>query len=556
MSTDLALSPTPLPAEMRARVAASLERPVEFLDLATLRRAGIASAVRELRSKPRDAVVAVATETDRRFLGDTVLLAALVTPADRHLQWVDGVPRGTGRLAIPGLAARMALGTGLGGLALLQNRAIADRVVRDRGPRRTADGVERCLYLKPTLQFGLQVGGSVAHVAGVANAMAAEGLDVEMLANDAQPMVAPEVRQHAVRPSFLPGYPFELNSHRYHQVFFAAAEARARAWRPQVIYQRYVLNDLTGPRLRRELGIPLVLEFNGSEVWVQRHWGSPLRFEDASSRIERANLHAADVVVVVSDAVRDQAIERGAAPEKVLVYPNCVDTDVFDPARFDAEACRRRREALGVPADALLFTFVGTFGKWHGADVLAQAIRDLADARAPWLAERRAHFLFVGDGLTAPAVRSMLAGEATRGLVTLAGLQPQADTPATLAASDVLLSPHVPNADGSPFFGSPTKLFEYLAMARPIVASDLDQIGQVMRGWRPGEAPRPRDASSPFGLMVEPGDVRDLISALERTAALAPAEREAMGAAARELASGAFSWRANVRAVLAAARGA
>ena len=55
-----------------------------------------------------------------------------------------------------------------------------------------------------------------------------------------------------------------------------------------------------------------------------------------------------------------------------------------------------------------------------------------------------------------------------------------ARAPSYLAACDILASPHVPNADGTPFFGSPTKLFEYMAMGKCIVASDLDQVGEIL----------------------------------------------------------------------------
>ena len=59
------------------------------------------------------------------------------------------------------------------------------------------------------------------------------------------------------------------------------------------------------------------------------------------------------------------------------------------------------------------------------------------------------------------------------------GLIPQEKGPQYLAVADILVAPHVPNPDGTPFFGSPTKLFEYMAMGRGIVASNLDQIGEV-----------------------------------------------------------------------------
>jgi glycosyltransferase involved in cell wall biosynthesis len=410
----------------------------------------------------------------------------------------------------------------------------------------------RCLYLKPTLSFGASVGGSVAHVAGVANALARSGVAVRLLSAHEQPLVTSPCTQRVVPPRFLISFPFEVNSYRYQPLILRAARDEARRNPPDFIYQRFALNDMSGVLLRERLKVPLVLEFNGSEVWAQRHWGERLRFEALAERIERVNLRHADLIVVVSQPLVEQAVALGAARERVLFYPNGIDPLVFDPARFVADDRPRARAELGVPPDADLLTFVGTFGSWHGTDVLAAAVRRLIENDRSWLERHRVHFLYVGDGALAPRVRSRLGEDLGRPFVTLAGIQPQSATPRTLAASDILLSPHVPNPDGTPFFGSPTKLFEYMAMGKPIVASDLDQIGWVLKGWRPGEPP-PAPASSGVsraGLLVEPGNVDALVSGIRRAVEMPGPEREALGREARRLVLESFTWDRNVAAVL------
>jgi len=392
----------------------------------------------------------------------------------------------------------------------------------------------------------------VAHVAGVANALARSGIAVRLLSSIEQPLVAPPTQQIVVPPAFLISFPFELNSHRYQGVFLRAARREAARAVPDFIYQRYALNDMSGVLLRERLGVPLVLEFNGSEVWAQRHWGERLRFEALAERIERASLRHADLVVVVSQPLVEQAVSLGTSRERVLFYPNGIDPHAFDPARFGPDARRRARETLGVPTDADLLTFVGTFGTWHGTDVLASAIRRLIDEERAWLERHRLHFLYVGDGALGPRVRAILGDGGGAPFVTLAGMRPQAETPATLAASDILLSPHVPNPDGTPFFGSPTKLFEYMAMAKPIVASDLDQIGWVLKGWRPGEPPPKAGAAgrTRAAILVDPGSVDSLIAGIRRAVEMPRGEREALGAEARRLVTESFTWDRNVAAVL------
>jgi glycosyltransferase involved in cell wall biosynthesis len=97
------------------------------------------------------------------------------------------------------------------------------------------------------------------------------------------------------------------------------------------------------------------------------------------------------------------------------------------------------------------------------------------------------------------------------------------------------VSPHVAAKDGSEFFGSPTKLFEYLAMARPVVASRLGQIADVI-------------VDGENGLLVEPNDAQALARAIERLAD-DTSMRGRMGAQARRTVIDRFTWQQNAARV-------
>jgi glycosyltransferase involved in cell wall biosynthesis len=130
-------------------------------------------------------------------------------------------------------------------------------------------------------------------------------------------------------------------------------------------------------------------------------------------------------------------------------------------------------------------------------------------------------------------VRGILAGGGALDVCVFTGLVPQEEGPSYLAACDVLSSPHVPNADGSPFFGSPTKLFEYMAMGKAIVASNLEQIGEVLEHGR-------------TAWLVPPGDADALADGVRRLID-DPSLRAALGGAARTEVVARYTWREHTR---------
>lgn len=385
------------------------------------------------------------------------------------------------------------------------------------------------VYLRPGLDFGLHAGGSIGHIAGVVNNLDSFSASPVFISTDEIPTVRDDIETHYIRPddSFwdLKDIPYFNFNFRFIDRASGVLESRPVAF----VYQRYALSQYSGVALARRLGVPLVTEFNGSEVWVSRNWGGALKYDRLMEDIERLNVLAADLVVVVSQPIKDDLIGWGVEPERILVNPNGVDTKKYSPEIDGAPV--RGKYGFG---DRTVIGFIGTFGKWHGAEVLAESFGMLV-SRYPEYRDR-VRLLMIGDGLTMPLVKANLTKYDAAELATLTGMVPQPQGPAHLAAADILASPHVPNPDGTPFFGSPTKLFEYMAMGRGIAASELGQIGEILQH---GET----------ALLTEPGNAEDFMTALKKLID-EPDTRRRLAANARRAATEKHTWKEHTRRIV------
>jgi glycosyltransferase involved in cell wall biosynthesis len=468
---------------------------------------------------------ASATAVSRRPLKECILWLRGV----RRLTWQDRRQSVVRAMTVPpvhevvsGFASNLAtIARGLRTVRTLEALA------RQPRPGLWRDRPANALYLRTDHWFGLTSGGSVAHTSGVVNGLREIGIDLDLVSTDELSGIAADQRACLVAPQYegraiIKGA-VEL---AYNDTLVPDLEHRIAQSRPGFIYQRSSYMNFAGAAMRLRHGIPLVCEFNGPLRWVGKNWDREFDLLGGlSERIETLTLQAADLVVVVSATVRDLAVARGIAADRVLVNPNGVDTGIYRPD-IDASALRA---SLGLDGKIVL-GFIGTFGEWHGADKLASAYVKLR-TDCPDLASR-IHLLMIGDGPTRARAQSVIEQGGAAQAATFTGAVPQAQGPVYLAASDILVSPHVPNPDGSRFFGSPTKLFEYMAMGRGIVASDLDQIGEIL-------------SHGDTAWLVKPGDITDLASGLERLVDDGFL-RARLGAAAREEAIDRYTWRAHV----------
>ena len=398
----------------------------------------------------------------------------------------------------------------------------------DKSPhsREAPHATARVVYLRSTPGPGTQTGGAASHIKGVVEALEALGVEVQIISNDLIAGLDHSEDRFTVIPPQPGGGTRALFDIHNNLVFTRGSVPLVNVARPDFIYQRYARFSWAGVVASLRAKRPLFLEYNGSEVWVGRHWDR-VGSLDLLERYERLNLDAAARIFVVSDVERRNLEARGVRAEKIVVNPNGVDVERFRPGAGGADA---RRE-LGITDTDVVAGFVGTFGPWHGVEKFAEAIKEIPS-------EVRARFLLVGKGSLHAQVEKQLQAETRAGRVIFTGAVAHERVPALLDACDILVAPHVPLADGSEFFGSPTKIFEYMAMGKGIVASRLGQIGEVL-------------SDDETALLVEPGNVEQLRDALRRMIESREL-RERLGTRAREVAVQNHTWVHNARRVLEA----
>src|SRR6202007_1388594 len=107
-------------------------------------------------------------------------------------------------------------------------------------------------------------------------------------------------------------------------------------------------------------------------------------------KAEEIAFRQATAILVISEPVKADLVSRGVDARKILVNPNGADLESYAPASADEK--RRIRSTVGFTDEDCVVGFTGTFGWWHGIDVLAAAIPRIC-AEVPAV-----KFLLIGDG--------------------------------------------------------------------------------------------------------------------------------------------------------------
>ena len=233
-----------------------------------------------------------------------------------------------------------------------------------------------------------------------------------------------------------------------------------------LIYERYSLFLCAGVWLARRRGVPIILEINDSAL-VERV--RPLRMKGMARRIERWCFTHATGLVFISGAFEAQAREAYGALAPSIISPNAADPVLFDPARFNRAALRAERGIQGTVCG-----YVGAFAHWHGtAGFIAGVLQRLDEVPGLTL-------LLVGDGRDLPAVRAHVEAQGLGDRVILPGRVAHGEIASWIACMDYALLPN------SNVYGSPMKVFEFMAMGVGVVAPDYGPLREVIDDGRTG----------------------------------------------------------------------
>ena len=154
----------------------------------------------------------------------------------------------------------------------------------------------------------------------------------------------------------------------------------------------------------------------------------------------------------------------GVPAEKVVYWPNGTDIGRFDIPLTKVEA----RVRLGLRQDEKIVLYTGQLFPWKGVSTLIRAAGSLSDI-----------LVYIVGGEAEEVERLRIENLKIKNL-RFVGHRPWAEIPLWLKAADVLVLPNTGREKVSRFYTSPMKLFEYMASGRPIVASDIPSICEIV----------------------------------------------------------------------------
>ena len=366
--------------------------------------------------------------------------------------------------------------------------------------------------------------GASVHVRELTAALHTIGAEITILAAKRGTHVcslAADIREIDTAVAHVPpGSNGPVKERAYMRIGISAADELIQLHRTapfDLIYERYSLWSAAGVRAARQLGVPCFIEVNSPLLLEQMRYRE-LHLTSEAQTIEAEVFRNADRLLAVSEQVKAYAVAKGARPARSIVVPNGVDL-----GRFHSTV---PKDPLTAADGKFVVGFSGSLKAWHGIEPLLEAFRILNAANP------KTHLLIIGDGPMRQWIEGYACGARLKDDISITGWVDHDLVPSLLQCVDVAVAPY-PDLDD--FYFSPLKLYEYMAMGKPIVASAIGQIAEVLEHGVTGRLSRPGD----------PSDLAHQIELLRQDSTMAAALGRGASRRAR-----AFTWKRNAKRIL------
>jgi len=291
-----------------------------------------------------------------------------------------------------------------------------------------------------------------------------------------------------------------------------------RAFKPDALYERYNLFMLAGAWLRAITGLPFIVEINAPLV-LERSREPGLSLKWFARLCERYVWRRADLALPVTEVLSRQVQAGGVPATKIRVMPNGIDLRHFAAGHSGAKV----RARYGFE-NKIVIGFTGFIREWHGLPAVIEVMKQLRDGYD-------IGFLVVGEG---PGREGLEQAAREHSLaVAVTGVVAREDIPDHVAAFDIALQPRATE------YASPLKVFEYMGLARAIIAPAQRNIREILTDHTDALLFAPDDVDSFSQVLKQLIEDADLRTRLGKAAAATIHARD-------------FTWDGNARRTTAA----
>lgn len=244
------------------------------------------------------------------------------------------------------------------------------------------------------------------------------------------------------------------------------------------VYERFSVLQAIGSLFKRCSGIPWILETSGLCYKEAKSERKSLVLSSLARILETRSYRECDVLICVSNALKETVVqETGVRPEKILVVSNAVDTEFFNPDKYSP---KRLFEDFTIG-------FVGNLTVWQGLNLLLEVLNELQTQKGIKL-----NLVIAGDGLMYGELKTLADKLGLSSQVCFLGQVARTEIPALIAGFDIGYSGHI-DLKGNQVYHSPLKLYEYMVMGKPVVASAVEDARSLVREEQTGYLFQPGD---------------------------------------------------------------